>query len=164
MKLASKKTAPSAKGGAIRFRTKVLTAGKTTTAIQIPDDVIERLGAGKRPAIRVTINGYTYRSTAAVMGGRFMVGINAENRAKTRVAGGDEVDVDIALDTEPREVTLPADFASALSRNAQAKRQFEALSPSKKKAIVSGIEGAKTAETRERRISKALGVLGAVSA
>jgi hypothetical protein len=149
-------TRSSAQGGPIRFRTKVLTAGKTTTGIQIPDDVIERLGGGKRPAIRVTINGYTYRSTAAVMGGRFMVGINAENREKTRVAGGDKVDVDIALDTEPREVTAPADFAAALSRNAKAKQQFEALSPSKKKALVSGIEGAKTRETRQRRIDKAV--------
>jgi hypothetical protein len=156
MKFATEKPTPSAKGGPIHFRTKVLTAGKTTTGIQIPDDVIERLGGGKRPAIRVTINGYTYRSTAAVMGGRFMVGINAENREKTRVAGGDEVDVEIALDAEPREVSVPADFASALNRNAKAKQQFEALSPSKKKALVSGIEGARTAETRRRRIDKAV--------
>jgi hypothetical protein len=159
MKLATARPASSPKGGPIRFRTKVLTAGKTTTGIQIPDDVIERLGAGKRPAIRVTINGYTYRSTAAVMGGRFMVGISAENREKTGVAGGDEVDVDIALDTEPREVSMPGDFAEALSRHAKAKQRFDALPPGKKKALVFGIEGAKTAETRQRRIDKAIGDL-----
>ena len=113
--------------GTIRFRTKILTAGKTATGIQIPDDVIEKLGGGKKPAICVTIHGYTYRSTVAVMGGRFMVGVNAENREKAKVAGGDEVDVEIALDTEPREVELPADFATALNRNAKARKYFESV-------------------------------------
>src|SRR5882672_11345273 len=104
------KNATSPKGR-IRFRTTILQAGKTATGIQVPDEIIEKLGSGKRPAVRITINGYTYRSTVAVMGGRFMVGVNAENREKAKVAGGEEVDVDIDLDTEPREVTLPVDFA-----------------------------------------------------
>lgn len=145
--------------GAIGFRTKILTAGKTATGIQIPDDVIEKLGGGKKPAICVTIHGYTYRSTVAVMGGRFMVGVNAENRENAKVAGGDEVDVDIALDTEPREVGVPADFATALSRHAKARKYFDSLSYSKRKAFVQGIEGAKTPETRQRRIEKAVAEL-----
>jgi len=88
-----------------------------------------------------------------------MVGVSAENRAKTGVAGGDEVDVDIELDTELREVTVPADFAKALKGNAVAKKRFDGLSHSKKQSFVSGIEGAKTQETRERRIQKAISEL-----
>src|SRR6266850_6819695 len=114
--------------GRIRFHTTILQAGKTATGIQVPDEIIEKLGSGKRPAVRVTINGYTYGSTVAVMGGRFMVGVNAENREKAKVAGGEEVDVDIELDTEPREVALPADFAAALDRHAKARQHFDGLS------------------------------------
>ena len=85
----------------MRFRTTIQQSGKTATGIQVPEDIIQTLGAGKRPAVKVTINGYTYRSTVAVMGGRYMVGVSAEHRAGAGVAGGDEVDVDIDLDTAP---------------------------------------------------------------
>ena len=151
--------AKSGPSGSVKFHTKILQAGKTATGIQIPEEVIEKLGAGKKPPIKVTINGATYRSTVAVMGGRFMVGVSAENRAKTGVAGGDEVDVEIALDTEPREVTVPADFAKALKANPEAKKNFDSLSHSKKQAFVVSIEGAKTEETRERRVEKAVAEL-----
>ena len=163
---ASKRSASGAASprGGIRFHTTILQAGKTATGIQIPDDVIEKLGSGKKPAVRVTINGYTYRSTVAVMGGKFLVGVNAENREKAGVAGGDKVEVGIALDTDPREVTVPADFAAVLSRNAAARRRFDGLSYSKRKAFVQGIEGAKTAETRQRRMGKALLDLRAAAA
>jgi hypothetical protein len=143
----------------VRFHTKILKAGKTATGIQIPNEVVENFGSSKRPPVRITINGQTYRTTVAVMGGEFMVGVSAENREKTGVAGGDEVDVDIELDTEPREVTVPADFAKALKGNAIAKKRFDGLSHSRKQAFVSGIEGAKTEETRERRILKAINEL-----
>jgi hypothetical protein len=92
----------TAKGGPVKFHTTILQAGKTATGIEIPDEIIEKLGAGKRPPVRVTINGQTYRSTVAVMGGKFLVGVSAENRAKTGVAGGDEVDVQLEVDTQPR--------------------------------------------------------------
>ena len=88
----------------MRFRTTILQGDKTATGIRIPDEIVEALGAGKRPPITVTINGFTYRSTVAVMGGAYMVGVSAENCAGAGVAGGDEVDVDIELDTAPREV------------------------------------------------------------
>lgn len=143
----------------MRFRTTVEQAGKTATGIQIPDDIVEGLGAGKRPAVRVTINGYTYRSTVASMGGRFMVGVGAQNREGAGVAGGDKVDVDIELDTAPREVTVPPDFAKALKKDAKAKATFEALSYSNKNWHVSSIEGAKTDETRQRRIAKSVAAL-----
>jgi hypothetical protein len=138
----------------MRFRTTILQAGKTATGIRVPDDVVEALGKGKRPAVRVTINGFTYRSTVAVMGGDYMVGVSAENRAGARVEGGDEVDVDMELDDAPRDVTLPPDFAAALDADANARRTFDGLSPSNKGWHVSSIEGAKTDETRQRRIAK----------
>ncbi len=144
----------------MRFRATIEQSGKTATGFRVPDEVVERLGAGKRPAVRVTINGSTYRSTVATMGGVFMVGVSAENRAGTGVAGGDKVDVDIELDTESREVTVPPDFAKALRRDPKAKTTFEGLSYSQKNWHVQSIEGAKTAETRERRIAKSVDTLG----
>jgi hypothetical protein len=146
---------------AIRFHTTLLRAGKTATGIQIPDEVIARLGSGKRPAVRITINGYSYRSTVAVMGGRFMVGVSAENREKASVEGGDELDVVIELDNEPREVAVPPEFAAELDRDPKARKRFEALSYSKKKLLLRGIVDAKTEETRRRHIDRALAELRA---
>jgi uncharacterized protein DUF1905/bacteriocin resistance YdeI/OmpD-like protein len=143
----------------MRFRTVIEQAGKTATGVHVPDDVVTDLGSGKRPKVRVTINGYTYRSSVASMGGRFMLGISAEVRERADVAGGDEVEVDIELDTEPRQVTVPADFEKALARDAKAARSFEGLSYSQKQRHVLSIEGAKTPETRQRRIDKAVGAL-----
>ncbi len=143
----------------MRFRTTILQAGKTATGIQIPDEIVAKLGAGKRPPVKVTIKGHTYRSTVAPMGGVFMVGVSAENREAAGVAGGDTVQVDIELDSAPREVTVPPDFAKALKRDAKAKKMFDTLSPSNKKWHVTSIEGAKTAETRQRRIDKSVAML-----
>jgi hypothetical protein len=143
----------------MRFHTTILQSGKTATGIQVPDEVVEALGAGRRPPVRVTIRGYTYRSTVAVVSSVFMVGVSAENRAAAGVAGGDEVDVEIELDTAPREVAVPPDFAAALEAEPRAKDTFNGLSPSMKGYHVSSIEGAKTDETRQRRIARSVGVL-----
>ena len=143
----------------MRFRTTVEQAGKTATGIEVPSTVVEGLGAGKRPPVRVTINGFTYRSTVATMDGRFMVGVSAENRAGAKVAGGDVVEVDIELDTAPRVVEVPKDFAAALKKDARAKATFESLSYSNQNSHVSSIEGAKTEETRQRRIAKSIAAL-----
>src|SRR6266498_109436 len=143
----------------MRFRAVVQLAGKTATGVRVPAEVVAGLGSSKRPAVHVTINGHTYRSTVAPMGGNFMLPISADNRASARVAAGDEVDVDIALDTEPREVTVPPDFTDALDRDADARRSFEGLSYSRKQWFVLSIEEAKTAETRQRRIAKAVSTL-----
>jgi hypothetical protein len=145
----------------VRFHTTILQGDKTATGIQIPDEVVEALGAGKRPPIRVTMKGYTYRSTVAVMGGVYMVGVSADNRAGAGVKGGDEVDVDIELDTAPREVSVPPDFATAMDAEPGARRTFEGLSYSNKSWHVLQIEGAKTDETRQRRIAKSVGALKA---
>jgi hypothetical protein len=143
----------------VRFRTTLLQDGKTATGIQIPDEIVEGLGRGKRPPVTVTINGYTYRNTVAVMGGVYMVGVSAEHRAGAGVKGGDIVDVDIELDTAPREITVPADFAAALDAEPDARRTFDALSYSNKSWHTLQIEGAKTDETRQRRITKSVETL-----
>ena len=143
------------------FRTTILTAGKTATGIAVPPKVVEALGAGKRPPVRVTLNGHTYRSTIAVMGGTFMVGVSAEVRAAAGVAGGDTLNVDIALDQAPRTVTVPAALEQALKRDAKAKARFAALSYSKQKSLALPIEQAKTDETRDRRLAGALKALRA---
>src|SRR3977135_1566788 len=118
----------------MRFHTTLLQSGKTAVGIQVPNEVVEALGAGKRPPVRVTINGYTYRNTIAVMSGVFMVGVSAEHREKARVAGGDEVDIDIELDTQPRELTLPPDFSEILDRHSDARQVFESLWHSRRTA------------------------------
>ena len=143
----------------MKFRTKILQAGKTATGIEVPAKVVESLDSGKRPKVRVTISGYTYRSSVAPMGGKFMVGVSAEVRERAGVAGGDVVDVEMELDTEVREVTVPPDFSVALRRDPAARRSFERLSYSKKRWHVLSIEGAKTAETRQRRIANSVRIL-----
>jgi hypothetical protein len=145
----------------LRFHTTILQGDKTATGIRVPDEIVEALGAGKRPAVTITINGYTYRSSIAVLGGAYMVGVNADNRAAAGVAGGDEVDVDIELDTAPREVSLPPDFATALDAEPAARRTFEGLSYSNKSWHVLSINGAKAEETRRRRIAKSVEALKA---
>ena len=143
----------------MRFRTTILQAGKTATGIRVPDEVIEALGSGKRPPVKVTINGFTYRNAVAVVDGNYMVGVSAENRAGAGVAGGDVVDVDIELDTAPREVTVPPELAAALDAEPAARRTFDGLSPSNKGWHVQQVTGAKTEETRERRIAKSIEAL-----
>jgi hypothetical protein len=143
----------------MRFRTTVQQAGKTATGIQVPEAVVEALGSGKRPPVKVTINGYTYRSTVAVVGGAHMVGVGAESRAGAGIAGGDEVEVDIELDTAPREVAVPADLAAALDAEPNARRTFDKLSYSNKSWHVLQVTGAKSEETRQRRIAKSVATL-----
>jgi bacteriocin resistance YdeI/OmpD-like protein/uncharacterized protein DUF1905 len=143
----------------MRFRTTILQTGKSTTGIRVPDEVVEALGSGKRPPVKVTVNGYTYRSTVAVLGGVYMVGLSAEHRTGAGVAGGDEVDVDLELDTAPREVAVPADLAAALDAEPAARRTFDGLSYSNKSWHVLQVDGAKTEETRQRRIAKSVAAL-----
>src|SRR3954467_9731652 len=143
----------------MRFRATIQLAGKTATGIQVPVEVVESLGAGKKPPVRVTLRGHTYRTTVASRGERYLVGVSAENRASAGVAAGDELDVDIELDTEPREITVPPDLAAALAGDAKAASFFDSLTYSQKRGYVQPIEQAKKAETRERRSAKALDML-----
>ena len=140
----------------MKFRAVVEQSGKTATGITVPAEIVEALGAGKKPAVSVTINGHTYRSSIASMGGAFKVGVSAEVREAAGVKGGDEVDVEIAVDTAPREVAVPPDFAAALQAEPAAQATFDRISYSEKRWFVLEIEDAKTPETRQRRIDKAI--------
>ncbi len=143
----------------MKFRATIQLNGKTATGIQVPAKVVTALGPSKRPAVRATVAGYTYRSTVASMGGRFMLPVSADVRERAGVAAGDIVTVELELDTKPREVNVPRDFAAALRRDAKAHHFFESLSYSNKHRFVLSIEAAKTAATRERRIDNAVTTL-----
>jgi hypothetical protein len=145
----------------LSFRTTVELGGKTATGLQVPDGVVSALGGGKRPAVRVTIAGYAYRTTVASMGGRYLVPLSAEHRAAAGVAAGDEVDVTIEADTEAREVPVPHDLSTALADDDAAGRFFESLAYSHRKEWVRWIEDAKRPETRERRLEATLDALRA---
>ena len=137
------------------FRTTIESNGKTATGMEVPAEVVESLGAGKRPKVSVTINGKTYRSSIAAMGGRFMIGVSAVNRELTGVAAGDVVDVAVEVDDAP-QVDVPEDFAAALADVPAAKRFFDELSYSQQSWFVTGIEDAKTDATRQRRTATAV--------
>jgi hypothetical protein len=141
------------------FRAVIQLNGKTATGIPVPPEVVDGLGQGKRPRVRVTIAGHTYRSSVAVMGGTFMLPVSAEHRAAAGIAAGDEVEVELTPDLEPREVELPPDFARALGQDPGASRSFGQLSYSRQQRYVLDVTGAKTPQTRERRIAKAIGEL-----
>src|SRR6188474_829126 len=143
----------------MKFRTTILQGGKTATGIRVPDEVMAALAAGKKPPVRVTINGHTYRSTVATIDGQPMVGVSAENRTAAGVSGGDEVEVDIELDTAPREVALPAELEAALAKDFAAKRFFDSLSNSQKSWHTYQINSAKSDETRQRRVEKSMQML-----
>ena len=143
----------------MRIRATIQGTGKTAAGIQVPDEVVAALGPSRKPAVRVTINGFTYRSSIASMGGVFMLGVSNDVRRNAGVAAGEEVDIDLELDTEPREVVVPPDLAAALDADEGARRAFDALSYSNKRRIVIPIDDAKTPETRHRRIDKSVEAL-----
>ena len=138
----------------MRFRATVELGGKTATGIEVPQDVVAALGSGNRPPVTVTIGGHTYRTTVARMGGRFLVPLSAENRTEAGVAAGDQVDVDIDLDSGPREVVVPADLAAALAQDDTARANFDGQSYTHRKEWVRWIEEAKKSETRATRLTK----------
>jgi hypothetical protein len=137
----------------VTFRTELLgEPGMNATGMIIPAEVVEALGSGKRPAVKVTLNGsYTYRNTVAVMGGEYMIGVSAEHRAGAGVKAGDVLDVALELDTEKREVDVPADLASAIDAAPAARRYFDTLSYSKKLLLVNKMN-VKNPDVRKERI------------
>jgi hypothetical protein len=144
----------------IEFDTTVTATGNNT-GIVVPDDVIERLGAGRRPAVIVNVNGYEYRNTVAVMGGKHMISISAAVRSETGIKGGDPVRVTLTVADTPRPVEVSEDFAAALSAEPGAKAFFEKLPNSLQRYHADNINGAKSAETRNRRIDKAIALFQA---
>ena len=143
----------------MRIRALLEQNGKTAVGFAVPEDVVLGLGKGKRPPVRVVINGYTYRSTVAPLGGRYMIGVSAENRAAAGVAGGETHDIELELDDAPRAVELPPDLAAALAAEPAARATFDKLSPSNQGYHVSLVTGAKSDDTRRRRIEKSIAAL-----
>ena len=158
------RTGPARHGSALgypprtmEFRTTVELGGKTATGLRVPEEVVEALGAGKRPPVRITLGGHTYRTTVAPMGGAFFAPLAAEHREAAGVAAGQEVDVRIELDDAPRETPLPDDLAAALDDAARA--FFDGLAPSHRKEWVRWVEEAKKPETRASRVEKTAAAL-----
>jgi hypothetical protein len=143
----------------MRFRAVLQLNGKTATGIDVPPDVVEALGGGKQPPVRVTLGTHAYRSTIAVRDGDFKLPVSAENRRLAGVEAGDEVDVELVLDTEPRAIALPPDLAQALAEHPAARRFYDGLTASQQGGFVDPIEQAKRPETRQARIEKAVAAL-----
>jgi len=142
----------------MKYKTTIVQTGNNT-GIHVPDNILERLNGGKRPLVKVTLNGYTYRSAVGKMGDKFMISLSSENRKNANVKGGDTLEVTVALDTEPRIVEVPTELQTELNKNKTAKEAFENLAPSKKKAFVLSVTDAKTEETKIRRIEKIIDTL-----
>ncbi len=139
----------------MRFTTTIELAGRTATGIPVPEEVVLGLGRGKRVPVTVTLGGHSYRSTIAAYNGVYMLPLAAEHREAAGVAAGQEVEVDLEVDDAPRVVDVPEDLASALAGDEAARAAFERL----KRRIVLSVEGAKAAETRARRIDRAVAEL-----
>ncbi|GGR20101.1 YdeI/OmpD-associated family protein [Deinococcus ruber] len=133
--------------------------GKTATGIEVPPEIMEALGGGKKPAITVVLNAYLYRSTIGVRGGHSMIPVSAEHRGKAGLKAGDTVTVTVELDTEPREIRVPDDLQAALDANPAALAAFTKLSYSGKQQHTLSVEGTTNPETRARRVTKAIETL-----
>ena len=144
----------------MQFRAVVIPSGNAT-AVEVPDDVMQSLGPEARPPVAITINGHTWRSRVAIMNGQRLVGISAAHRTAAGIDEGQAIDIDITLDTAPREVEEPDDLKSALDTNPAARAAFDKLPFGLKAKQVREIEAAKTPEVRARRIGKLVETLGA---
>lgn len=144
----------------VSFRTTLWAGGGNNVGIVVPEDVVLGLGRGKRVPVVVTIDGgYTYRSTIASMGGRYLISFNAQTRAATGRGAGDDVDVTLEVDDAPRTVEVPQALAAAFAQDEAAATAWASLSYSKQRGHAESVEGAKTEETRARRVQKVLDAL-----
>jgi len=150
----------AAEPNSVTFQTTVAVTGNNT-GIVVPAEAIEQLAAGKRPPVLVNVNGYEYRNTVGVMGGQHMISISSAVRSATGLKGGDPIRVTLTVADAPREVTIPADFAAALAADEQAGAFFAKLSNSLQRYHVDTIAAAKSADTRQRRIDKAIALFRA---
>jgi hypothetical protein len=141
------------------FRATIRLEGKTATGFEVPPEIVSALGSGRRPAVRVTLNGYTYRSTVAAYGDVSMLPLAAEHRTAAGVEAGQEVEVTLELDTAPREVVVPPELAVALDADPVAKAFFEGLSYSNKRVFTLSVEGTSNPETKARRVDKAIALM-----
>ncbi|MET0425238.1 MAG: YdeI/OmpD-associated family protein [Actinoplanes sp.] len=145
----------------MRFRAELQRTGGTTTGFEVPEQIVTGLGGGGRPKVTATVNGYSFRSSIAKMGGRYRLGVSAERRGEAGVEGGQVYDVDVELDTAPREVEVPADLQAALDADPAVRDFWATVSPSHQRWHVDQLTSAKTEETRSRRLAKSIALLAA---
>ncbi|HET6938149.1 MAG TPA: YdeI/OmpD-associated family protein [Nocardioides sp.] len=143
----------------MRLRLELKGHGGNTAGFEIPDEVIEELGGGRRPKVVVTVGNHTWRSSIANMGGTFMLGVSMANRAAAGVSAGETLDVDIELDTAPRTVEVPDDLAAQLKQDASAAAAWDAWSFTRQKEAARSLTEAKKPETRASRLEKVLAEL-----
>jgi hypothetical protein len=138
----------------MRFTTTLRKFGTNNTGVEVPEEVLIRLGRGRRVKVVATVNGYTYRTSVAPAMGLILMPFSSEHRKATGLTGGEAIEVDLVPDDGPREVEVPADLAAALADAPAAAAFFDGLSYTNRKAYVTSIEEAKKAETRAARIAK----------
>jgi hypothetical protein len=143
----------------VSFRATIQQTGKTACGIEVPEAVVDALGGSRRPAVVVTLDHYTYRSTVAPMNGGFWVGVNAEHREASGLGAGDEVQVTLAPDTAPRELGVPPELAAALDADPVARAFFDGLSYSNRRVFTLSVEGTNNPETKARRVEKAIALM-----
>jgi hypothetical protein len=143
----------------MKFTAELESTGKTTAGFEVPAEIVEALGGGAHPKVSATVKGFTFRTSIARMGGRYLLGMSAERRTAAGVSAGDVLEVDVELDTAPREVDVPEEFAAALAADAAAREFWQTLSYSKQQWHVLQVTSAKTEETKARRIEKSIGML-----
>ncbi len=128
--------------------------GKNTTAFVIPEPVVDELAGGRSPKVSVTVDGYTFRTSVARRGERYLLGVSAERRAAAGLSAGQMVEIDLVLDTAPRDVDVPEDLARALRRDADASAAWAKLAYSRRQWHVLNITAAKKDQTRQERINR----------
>ncbi|WP_199429534.1 YdeI/OmpD-associated family protein [Qaidamihabitans albus] len=143
----------------MRFRAELESTGRTAAGFEVPEPVVEELGGGGHPKVAVTVNGFTFRTSIAKMGGRYLLGVSAARREEAGIEAGQVLDVDVELDTAPRELDVPDDLAAALAADAKAKAFWDTLSHSKQSWHVHQVTSAKKAETRASRVEKSVAML-----
>jgi hypothetical protein len=142
--------------GAISF-TATLQKRGPAAAVVLSEEQVAEVGEGaKRFPVKATVAGHTWRGSVARMKGEFLLGLNREVREAAGVEAGDEVAVELALDSEERTVEVPPALASALAEDAAAQKLFDGLAYSHRKEFARWVAEAKKEETRERRVAKAI--------
>jgi hypothetical protein len=141
------------------FRATIISTGKATCGIRVPDEIVEALGGGGHPKVVATMDAFTYRTSIARMGGEYWFGVTAANREASGLRAGDEVQVTLELDTAPREVDVPPELAAALVEDAVAKAFFDGLSYSNKRVFTESVAGTSNPETKARRVAKSIGLM-----
>jgi len=142
--------------GTLTFRARLQPRGPAV-AIVLDDAHVAVVGEGaKRFPVIATVNGYRWHASVARMGGEFLLGLSRQVREAAGVAAGDDVDVIIELDREPRTVELPEALATALTADPQASASFERMAVSHRKEYARWIAEAKQEQTRQRRVQQAL--------